>query len=100
VTDFFGGVAQVEVLEEFMPSSISQPPHRSNAQEPASRNYDPKPASHIHSSSTKSRPQATWDPISKPRAEKRTEGIDLSRAWAATALVGGLIIWSRLRASL
>ncbi|KAG9102353.1 glycosylphosphatidylinositol anchor biosynthesis [Ceratobasidium sp. 370] len=100
VTDFFGGVAQVEVLEENMPSWTLRAPNHSQdapvvAEQPVSQRSTPKPTSHSRSSSpAKPRLQAAWN----AQAEKREEGLDWNRAWAATALVGGLILWSRLRA--
>ncbi|KAG9126754.1 glycosylphosphatidylinositol anchor biosynthesis [Ceratobasidium sp. 392] len=95
VTDFFGGVAQVEVLEENVPSWTWQESTRQ--QKPASHQSASKLVSYSRSSSSSSsvkpRLQAAWDVGSG----KREERLDLSRAWAATALVAGLVLWSRLR---
>ncbi|KAG8709694.1 glycosylphosphatidylinositol anchor biosynthesis [Ceratobasidium sp. 395] len=93
VTDFFGGVAQVEVLEENMSSWTLRDSNR--PQQPASHQSTPKPVSRSRSSSLSAKPrlQATWN----AEAEKQRQSSDFKGAWAATAVVGGLILWSRLR---
>ncbi|QRV90756.1 GPI-anchor transamidase [Ceratobasidium sp. AG-Ba] len=103
VTDFFGGVAQVEVLEDTVPSWSSQESNR--LPNPVSTEHDSgsrhsqrsasKPAERSATSSSQPGTQRSWDaPI-----EKKVASFDTSRAWAATAILGGLILWSRLRGS-
>ncbi|KAB5592215.1 GPI-anchor transamidase [Ceratobasidium theobromae] len=105
VTDFFGGVAQVEVLEEPMPSLPSKQGGDPSTSAPASRadshGSRPGPASQarltsvIHPSAPS---RAKWD-TSKIESAGSMDGVGQDRVWAATALISALVLWARWRTS-
>ncbi|KAF8679946.1 Peptidase C13 family [Rhizoctonia solani] len=110
VTDFFGGVAQIEVLDEPIPSlpafcsAQEQPLSEASSQgrssdRPSSR--DSSSQAHPISANHPSFPsRAKWHSGNTPPANELIGGAGRDGLWAATAIVGGLIMWSRLRVSL
>ncbi|ELU41939.1 ER membrane glycoprotein subunit of the glycosylphosphatidylinositol transamidase complex [Rhizoctonia solani AG-1 IA] len=107
VTDFFGGVAQIEVLDEPIPSlpafcsAQEQPLSEASSQgrssdRPSSR--DSSSQAHPISANHPSFPsRAKWHSGNTPPANELIGGAGRDGLWAATAIVGGLIMWSRLR---
>ncbi|CEL57984.1 GPI-anchor transamidase OS=Saccharomyces cerevisiae (strain ATCC 204508 / S288c) GN=GPI8 PE=1 SV=1 [Rhizoctonia solani AG-1 IB] len=109
VTDFFGGVAQVEVLDELITSS---PSSHSEQEQPLSRTFSQDhpndlPSSRDSLSQAPSNPVNHPNPPSQAKSHSRNTspskesigGAGRDGLWAATAVVGALILWSRLRTS-
>ncbi|CAE6440926.1 unnamed protein product [Rhizoctonia solani] len=109
VTDFFGGVAQVEVLDEPIPTLPSSPsePEQSLSEAFLQSHSNDGPSSRDSLSQAHSIPvnhpsspsQAKWHSRNVPPSKESIGGAGRDGLWAATAIVGVLIVWSRLRAS-
>ncbi|EUC65241.1 glycosylphosphatidylinositol transamidase [Rhizoctonia solani AG-3 Rhs1AP] len=105
VTDFFGGVAQVEVLDEPMVSLPSKQEHPLSMAPPQIRSHDHDSLSRDASSQAHSIPVSHPSPPSQTKWHSRSTlpskdsigGAGRDGMWAATAVVGVLIVWSRLR---
>ncbi|CAE6433610.1 unnamed protein product [Rhizoctonia solani] len=105
VTDFFGGVAQVEVLDEPMISLPSKQEHPLSMAPPQIRPHDHDSLSHDASSQARSIPvshpsppsQAKWHSRNALPSKDSIGGAGRDGMWTATAVVGVLIVWSRLR---
>ncbi|CUA73972.1 GPI-anchor transamidase [Rhizoctonia solani] len=108
VTDFFGGVAQVEVSDEPMPSLPPKQEHPLSMIPPQIHSHDRDylsrdPLSQAHSipvSHPSPPSQARWHSRSTPLSKDSIGGAGRDGMWAATAVVVALIVWSRLRVSL
>ncbi|KAF8609119.1 hypothetical protein BDV93DRAFT_535730 [Ceratobasidium sp. AG-I] len=106
VTDFFGGVAQVEVLEDPMPAALPKQqrntPNVQSPQQHISGHSPPRSTARTRSDSTTrsaSHPQMKWNPIRTPSRYRYMDGLSMDKGWAVVVLLSGLVAWSKWRTS-